>query len=139
QRECVMPLRSPPPSRPDAVDRSSPTQSRPWLLDGAAAVLSRTCPPARHTTNRPSSPMYLDSYVTVRVHSRHGRRVARSLRRKPTGDGGGAAAGSCHGERVGGAAADCPPGRLAAPAGSPRGGARRGGATGTVPRLPAST
>src|SRR6266702_6587273 len=79
--------------------------------------------------------MYLDSYVTPLVHSRHGSRAPGPGRPKPPGDPGNPHRRPGHRGPAGGAAADRPPRRITPPARAARSGPGRGPPAGPAPRL----
>src|SRR6266568_3351314 len=79
--------------------------------------------------------MYLDSYVTPLVHSRHGSRAPGPGRPKPPGDAGNPHRRPGHRGPAGGAAADRPPRRITPPARAARSGPGRGPPAGPAPRL----
>src|SRR5215510_418619 len=96
----------------------------------AGTLVPRACPRGTHDAVAPEEGterrVYLDGYVTELVHSRCGSGLARAGGSEPADDAGHLGRWSGDGGEAGGAAADCSPWGVAAPAGAARGGARRG-------------
>ena len=106
------------------------------FLDPSNPAICRNVLVRRSTTARDL--MYLDRYVTVLIHLRHGSCCAGSGGREPTDASGHLGRRSCNGGRVGGAATDCSPRRIATPSGAARSGACRRPSGGSAADLQSS-